>query len=357
MNLSKPVGVYRPASVVFPYLGAVASTESSPITDVTVERIHDSFLVTWQGAPDASVFLSDNPDDAGVNVRAPDAPGIVAMSLPDPTQRYYVHLFADGGPFVVAGERRVALEGPHNVRDLGGYATPDGPTQWGRVFRADDPSLLTSADVAYLERLGITHSFDFRGDGEVDEAPSTLSTEGSIAYERLAIGTSGPNNQSVIEMLKAGELRQFTFDDMADGYGRMLHNHGDKFASVIRQVADPASGATIFNCTGGRDRTGLTAALLLLMVGVDERDVLDDYVLSSEYLPAEGVEERFQKLAALGIERDDLRGMFELRRETLDTTLGKLRKRHGSIEGYLRGKLGLDDDVFAGVRARLIEPR
>ena len=107
----------------------MAPTE--PITFPNVERSRDSLVVTWRGAPDASVFLSDNPEDAGTDVRAPDSPGAAVLELPNPQERYYVHLFADGGPFVVVAERRLPLEGPYNVRDLGGYSTPNGPTLWG----------------------------------------------------------------------------------------------------------------------------------------------------------------------------------------------------------------------------------
>ena len=311
-------------------------------------------MVTWRGAPDASVFLSDNPEDAGTDVRAPDSPGAAVLELPNPQERYYVHLFADGGPFVVVAERRLPLEGPYNVRDLGGYSTPNGPTLWGRVYRSDNPALLTAPDIAYLQHLGVEVACDYRSDREVEADPSKLASVDGISYERLPISSSGPDQTSVVDSLMDGTLRSFSFEDMADAYSRMLDWYSDSLAAVICHVANPARGPVLFNCQGGKDRTGLTAALLLLMVGVDDGTVLDDYELSSRYLPADRLEARYQALAAIDIDRDAVAGMFELRRKTLKITLAAVRERYGSIDAYLRDHMGLTDAEFAGVQKKLV---
>jgi protein-tyrosine phosphatase len=311
-------------------------------------------VVTWRGAPDASVFLSTDPDDAGVDVRGPDSPGVAILRLPDPSVRYYVHLFADGDPFVVTAERRLPLEGAHNVRDLGGYPTPDGQTRWGRVYRSDNPGLLTQSDLGYLGCLGIDLSCDFRGDVEVGEFPSMLSELDGVRYERLPISSTGPNNLSAVAEMRAGRLRSFSFDDMAESYGRILDQHAGSLATVIRHVADRDQGPLVFNCSGGKDRAGLTAALLLLIVGVDEATVLDDYELSSRYLPSERLNERYEQLATVGVGRDDVRGMFELQRSTLRHALSAVRTRYGSVDSYLREHMGLDDRDFAGVNRKLV---
>ncbi len=326
----------------------------SPVLFPHVERVDDSLIVTWRGAPDASVFLSETPDDAGVDVRAPDSPGLAVLALPDPTQRYFVHLFAPGEPFVVVAERLLPLEGPHNVRDLGGYATPNGPTRWGRVLRADNPGRLTPSDVAYLQRLGLATVCDYRADRETKEWPSKLVDVAGVSYQRLPISTGGPDQTSAMESLLRGELKEFTFDDMADAYGQMLHDFSDTLATVIRHVAEQGSGTLLFNCSGGKDRTGLTAALLLLMVGVDDSTVLDDYELSARYLPEARLSARYRQFAEFGIEKQAVAGMFEVRRSTLKRALADLRARYGSVDAYLRDHMGLDDATFAGVQASLV---
>ena len=39
----------------------------------------------------------------------------------------------------------------------------------------------------------------------------------------------------------------------------------------------------MFNCTAGKDRTGITAALLLAICGVDYHDIVSDYMVSEIY--------------------------------------------------------------------------
>ena len=39
----------------------------------------------------------------------------------------------------------------------------------------------------------------------------------------------------------------------------------------------------MFNCTAGKDRTGVVAAILLLHAGVCDEDIMENYVLTKEY--------------------------------------------------------------------------
>ena len=59
--------------------------------------------------------------------------------------------------------RRLPLDGAHNFRDLGGYATSDGRTlRWGVLYRSDALADLSDDDLAYLGRLGLRRVVDFR---------------------------------------------------------------------------------------------------------------------------------------------------------------------------------------------------
>lgn len=39
----------------------------------------------------------------------------------------------------------------------------------------------------------------------------------------------------------------------------------------------------MFNCTAGKDRTGVVSAILLCHAGVSDRDIIENYVLTKEY--------------------------------------------------------------------------
>jgi len=66
-------------------------------------------------------------------------------------------------------------------------------------------------------------------------------------------------------------------------YIRMVLDSASKFGVVLRAI-ESSDRPVMFHCTGGRDRTGITAALLLQVLGVSREAILSDFVLSTKYL-------------------------------------------------------------------------
>ena len=72
------------------------------------------------------------------------------------------------------GLRRINLEQAINVRDLGGYHTPDGCTPYGRFIRADNMVGLTEADLETLYQAGVRTVIDLRTPGERERQPGSF---------------------------------------------------------------------------------------------------------------------------------------------------------------------------------------
>ena len=49
----------------------------------------------------------------------------------------------------------------------------------------------------------------------------------------------------------------------------------------MTEISNVDEGAILFNCTAGKDRTGIVAALLLGLVGVSSDDIIYDYTLTA----------------------------------------------------------------------------
>ena len=65
--------------------------------------------------------------------------------------------------------RLLPLVGAFNFRDLGGYATVDGRhTRWGRVYRSDTLTALSSEDLEILRELGLRTVVDLRTKNETE---------------------------------------------------------------------------------------------------------------------------------------------------------------------------------------------
>lgn len=43
-------------------------------------------------------------------------------------------------------------------------------------------------------------------------------------------------------------------------------------------------GNLYFHCTAGKDRTGVAGFLIMMALGMDEKDAVNEYLLSNQYL-------------------------------------------------------------------------
>ena len=88
--------------------------------------------------------------------------------------------------------------------------------------------------------------------------------------------------------------------DLQSRYLEMLHEGAPVIREILEHLAMDDAPATVFHCTGGKDRTGVVAAVLLRALGVADDVIVDDYAISERYL-APFVESSEQPLARIVI--------------------------------------------------------
>ncbi len=320
-----------------------------PISHVNVISFGGRLLVTWRGGDESvSVFVSADPDDAGTSVFTPDSPG-TAMVPAVRVARSFVHIFDPRRGFVVAAERRIEMDGPRNLRDLGGYPSVGGAsTRWGKVFRSDRLDAMTDADRARVVGMGMTKVFDLRVDAEVAEAPDRLPP--GLNLVGLAMSSDGARARTLTERIEAGELIRFGEAEMSDGYLVMLEEFTGHISRVVEAVA--GGDTVMFHCTAGKDRTGVVAMVLLSICGVGDESILDDYELTNSYGPPRA-EQFSDLLRARGLDPDAFATLWTAPRSVMRNVLHGMRERWGSIDGYLE-HAGIDASVAEAVRRRML---
>jgi len=259
---------------------------------------------------------------------------------------------------VTVGQRLVALEGTLNMRDLGGYPTDDGRcTRWGRAYRADGLDRLSDADHEVWADLGIAVVCDLRHDDELERAPSRLPEQ--VRSVRAPIGPTGGEADSAYrdytERLWSGELADITVDDMVAIYTTMLDERADAFGTVFGAIADDANQPLVFHCTAGKDRTGVTAALLLSAMGVADDVVVADYALTDRYRTPVRLAEIEPELSVLGLELERVRPLFSAQAPVMAGTLAWLHEEHGGAAAFLAERVGLSPSDLDALRASLLE--
>jgi protein-tyrosine phosphatase len=182
-------------------------------------------------------------------------------------------------------EQLLPLEGGSNFRDLGGYRTVAGAeTGWGALYRSAVMSGLTPDDFRRLTSLGVKTVCDFRSTDERKRdavawpegvQPTVLATDYGLDTGAIAaLFRGGP--------VTAESVRKA----MAGFYAEMPFTFAGQHAAMVGDLVDRRAPLA-FNCSAGKDRTGLAAALLLTVLGVPYETAMSDYLLSNEtYRPA-----------------------------------------------------------------------
>ena len=338
-------------------------TAEQGITEVTVDRDGDDLVVRWEGSVGGAVAVSVGPSPDAIDHARPaaivDDGQQARLSGLATGARHYVHVGPHGDASgtaragVVAAERLVPLEGTMNFRDLGGYVTDDGQrVRWGRLFRSDGLHGLTDADHEVLAAIGLRTVYDLRWTRERDAQPSRLPEEG-VAVHHLAVGPD-PQGADIMEQIFAGDIEEIPMARLVEMYEELLEQGAEVFAALLTHLADPDALPAVFHCTAGKDRTGISAALLLRLLGVPEDVVLDDYVLSTTYRAQRRLEELRPRFQEAGLDIERFADYLSAPRPVLEAALLRIAADHGGVEGYLRHG-GMADSIPDRLRQLLLE--
>lgn len=249
--------------------------------------------------------------------------------------------------------RRIALEGVLNFRDLGGYPTVDGlTTVWGEVYRADAVSLLTQEGWLGVSELGIKRVYDLRRQGERDRSP-TIDHGIEVDVVHLDVGDTEVEMTLVDWFSQRGMDAPWDEAYMAEMYREILTSYADAYVRLFTEIANPKHRPAVFHCTAGKDRTGIAAAMLLQVLGVDRDTILDDYELTNSLRSNHRIMELMPELEAAGIDIETVRPYLSAPRATMVATLDWLDAEHGGAEGFLLAS-GVSEDTLGNLRSDLL---
>lgn len=235
-------------------------------------------------------------------------------------------------------ERLVRLDGNHNFRDAGGYVGLEGRTmRQGLVFRSDHLADLSDADIRRVTNLEIRVVHDFRLASERARQPSRLPDgPSSPIVELLATADVVGLDESMIEVVRdmlAGRraLPSPTFWEA--NYLEMVTNAQRMLVGFVRSITGANHLPSLHHCTGGKDRTGVSTALLHRLLGVADNDIFDDFLLTNLYRTPFRIDALRSGLAANGIDVVDAIPILGVTRQPLGGVL-QYWEDNGGAEAY-----------------------
>lgn len=260
------------------------------------------------------------------------------------------------------------LVGTHNSREVRDLPVLGGGTlRPGVLFRSDGLGELSDAGVTAFAELGIGAVIDLRTDAERARSADRLPTDGSVRLVELPV-LGGAMDEMVKQMMPAdgaGEPSQEQLravleqvPTLEELYASILATSAPQFVALARIVADAVGTerpGVLFHCTAGKDRTGLAAAILLLVAGVDRADIVADYTLTEENLRRGFAEALARLVTSLGVPLTPrLRTLAtEAPAPAIEAAMDWIVSEHGDAAGYLRSG-GLTEAELDRLRAALV---
>lgn len=257
-------------------------------------------------------------------------------------------------------ENALPLNDVRNPRDLGGLIGADKrPVKFKRLLRTGRIYQLQAHDQQFLLDYGVRQVVDLRSKAEQAKEPDS-KLAGVEHFSLSVTSNDGSNSQASLE-----ELNRLYDRDPLAGFNKMIENYRNMvnsahsqaaFHKLLELLANTNTGATIYHCSEGKDRTGMATIFILYLLGVDLESIRQDYLLSN-YMLNDYRKLRDEQSQAKGASvslRANLRSLGGVRDEYFDAALLEIEK-YGGFDRYLQEMLHVSDDLKLALREQYLE--
>ena len=256
-----------------------------------------------------------------------------------------------------APPRMLAVRGSRNLRDLGGYRTADGRrVRHGRLYRAGHPGELCETGMAEFAALGLGAIVDLRTTEERAHIPYPAEALGQTHYWSRDYALS---RGDIVAMLRepattADAMRA----QMKANYRKLVHEQHEGIAATLRFLGEGRTPVLI-NCTAGKDRTGVAAAVVLAALGAPHEAVRRDFAYTEVVQDPGSQLFKYDRDGPFGymldVPSEVMRAMMGADPSNIDAMFDDLAERFGSVEGYLREAHGIDAAALNALRDDMLE--
>ncbi len=205
---------------------------------------------------------------------------------------------------------------------------------------------MTDADIERVRQLGIKTQIDLRKSDEVaDQTRGPFESLGA-SYHHLPVIPDGGLDQ----------LSRLVGDTGISGkrYLGYLSFGPDVWLRMFELFANADSHAIAIHCTAGKDRTGVSTAFLLSVLGVSRDWIEADYILTNRDVPRQADFIEATTGFPPGMERADMLRAAGVPEEAMGDFLDGLNEQYGGALGYLT-EIGITEQTMDAVRAAFLE--
>jgi protein-tyrosine phosphatase len=245
-------------------------------------------------------------------------------------------------------EKNSKIKKVNNFRTVGNIKNVDGRTlKEGKFYRSGNLYKLKKSSFKELENLGIKEIIDLRNSKEIAQKPDNLPV--GINYKNYsAFEDEGDQLDQAKKLVLKGKVDGADADKrMLDFYKDYVTENPEVIRKIITEILD-SDQPILYHCTAGKDRTGITTALILMILKFDKETIYNDYLLSNNYRKklvdkrlnlANNLHFLYPKMDVKVLEK-----LSWVETDYLDASFNEINNKYGSIDAYIQQVLGISEN-------------
>ena len=263
----------------------------------------------------------------------------------------------------------INLQQVSNARDIGGIKTKYGAIQQNRLLRSGHLSIASDTDIQALKQHNLKRVIDLRTTTEIANHPDVTipnveylnisiisATTFGISYETL-------DGQAISVKLEAGIDRMKNRGETPIEHMRILYKNFVRsefshlgYGNFLKTLAnEPIEGATLWHCSGGKDRCGTCAALLLHCLGASKEQIMEDYLLTNKQVMSHAESILAKVKPHVSESRLALvQSMLLVEESYLTSFWNEIDKLYGNIDAFI-AKCGVTNEEIEKLRKNYLD--
>ena len=254
--------------------------------------------------------------------------------------------------------RTLSMEKISNFRDMGGYPTIDNrQVIWGKLFRSGHLAELSPNDKSILIEHNVKVVCDFRDRNEFQKLPSQVPV--NIKVKPLHVTPASITN--LFEKIDKKNISSQELDFIMEKINfELVEDHYEKYKSMFDVLIENDGFGSIIHCSAGKDRTGFGSFLILSALGVPEKIIMEDYLLSNQYIDIDHEINRYRMSRFFKLKKnrknqsfdklfDDcnrniLNLLLQVKKSYLQKAIDTINDKYNGIENYLFNVIKLNNE-------------
>ena len=334
-------------------------SKSSPHVSLSCEENQvGNNIIKWEVTPQIDgyvrVYAGSSPynivEDIPVGMAKIDDQRLVIINNNPTTRPYYSIVFNNESKIIVAS-RNINIPNVQNFRDLGGYKvySIDKGGKWGQVYRTGNLDKIDNNGISKLKNLNVKTIVDLRPVSEQNTSPLLTNN-----FQLYSIPIYCKDSGNLLEKIEKREItRNQIKAHMKEIYTDLVKNNKEQYRQIFDILLDSSNYPIVFQCSTGKEQSGIVAYLLLSTLGVNDETIKVDYRRSNEFLD---ITEVYTYASSLSNNAQEaLTALLLAQDDYIDAAIQEVKSSYGNIEAFMTEGLGLEERDLQKLRSMLLE--